>query len=266
MTVWRMAARFYQGMESFPAITNSNLVAVVIPVYRAGMSAYEQVSFGQCLRVLGHYPIVLVKPHRLDLDALVVNHPTMSTLSFDDAYFENVAGYNRLLMSEAFYEAFDRFQYILIHQLDAFIVRDELREWCAKDYDYIGAPHVTPRHLRSKGRGGHRLALRKVLMNGGFSLRKVSACRRFLWIFNRFYGTWKGNEDGLFSLHYPRLYLGSAFLNLPTWEAALPFAFEQHPALCYDINEHRLPLGCHAWERYDPEFWKPFFRENGYEI
>lgn len=247
-------------------MTNSNLVAVVIPVYRAEMSAYERVSFQQCLRVLGHYPIILLKPVSLDVTALTAGAPTVSAVSFADAYFENVAGYNRLLMSEAFYEAFARFQYILIHQLDAFVFRDELREWCALGYDYIGAPHVTQRHLRTTRPGNHRLALRKVLMNGGFSLRNVAACRRFLWVFNRFYGSWKGNEDGLFSLHYPRLYLGSPFLNLPTWDAALPFAFEQHPALCYEINGHRLPLGCHAWERYDLEFWRPFFGEQGYEI
>lgn len=247
-------------------MTNSNLVAVVIPVYRSEMSGYEQVSFRQCLRVLGAYPIVLVKPGHLNLDQLTADLPSLSTISFDDKYFENVAGYNRLLMSEEFYEAFARFQYILIHQLDAFIFRDDLPQWCARGYDYIGAPYVTQRHLRASSTGNHRLALRKVLMNGGFSLRKVSACRRFLWVFKRFYGTWKGNEDGLFSLHYPRLYLGSAFLNLPTWDSALPFAFEQHPALCYEINGHQLPLGCHAWERYDLEFWKPFFREHGYDI
>lgn len=245
---------------------HSNLVAVVIPMYQAEMNPYERISFQQCLRVLGTYPIVLIKPQSLNLDALTAGHPRMSTLSFDDAYFENVAGYNRLLMSEVFYDAFAQYQYILIHQLDAFVFRDELREWCARGYDYVGAPYVTQRMRRSNGQGNHRLALRKVLMNGGFSLRNVSACRRFLWIFKRFYGTWKGNEDGLFSLHYPRLYLGSAFLNLPTWNNALLFAFEQHPALCYEINGHQLPLGCHAWERYDLDFWKPFFRENGYEI
>lgn len=247
-------------------MTNSDLVAVVIPMYRAEMSAHEEISFRQCLRVLGRYPIVLIKPRSLNLDAMVAGHPTMSTISFDDIYFENVAGYNRLLMSEDFYEAFARFEYILIHQLDAFIFRDDLEAWCRKGYDYIGAPHVTQGHVKLRGRRNQRLALRKVLMNGGFSLRKTSACRRFLWIFKRFYGTWHGNEDGLFSLHYPRLYLGSAFLTLPTWEAALPFAFEKHPAQCYQLNQHHLPLGCHAWERYDLEFWRPFFRECGYEI
>jgi len=246
--------------------TTSNLVAVVIPVYRADMSAYERISFRQCLRVLGHYPIILVKPQGLDLGDLLATHPGLATASFADSFFENVAGYNHLLMSEAFYAEFARFQFILIHQLDAFVFRDELREWCARGYDYIGAPHVTQRLARAGSRGNPRLALRKVLMNGGFSLRNVAACRRFLWIFRRFYGTWKGNEDGLFSLHYPRLYLGSAFLNLPTWDQALPFAFEQRPAECYALNHHRLPLGCHAWERYDLEFWRPFFRENGYEI
>jgi hypothetical protein len=244
----------------------SKPVAVVIPVYRTDLSPYEWVSFRQCLRVLGQYPIVLVTPRHLNVDSLRTEHPRLERISFDDAYFQSVAGYNRLLVSEEFYEAFAAYEFILIHQLDAFVFRDELRAWCAKGYDYIGAPHVTHR-LRRAGRGGDpRFQLRKVLLNGGFSLRNVEACRRFLWIFNRFYGTWKGNEDGLFSLHYPRLYLGSPFLNLPTWDAALPFAFEQHPALCYELTHRQLPLGCHAWERYDVGFWRPFFRESGYDI
>ncbi len=253
-------------MEVETGKMRKNLVAVVIPLYRAEMSAFEQVSFRQCLRVLGHYPIVLAKPRRLHLDALLAEHPNLTTVSFDDGFFESVAGYNRLLVSEGFYGAFASYEFILIHQLDAFIFRDTLREWCEKGYDYIGAPYVPPRHLRAKRGGNSRFELRKVLLNGGFSLRNVAACSRFVWIFKRFYGTWKGNEDGLFSLHYPRLYVGSAFLNLPTWDAALPFAFEQHPALCYDLNQRQLPMGCHAWERYDLAFWRPFFRENGFEV
>ncbi len=241
-------------------------VAVVIPVYQPTLSAYERVAFRQCLRVLGAYPILLVKPQSLDLDAWLDEHPNLATVSFDDSYFSSVVGYNRLLMSEGFYQAFAAYQFILIHQLDAFVFRDELPAWCAQGYDYVGAPHIRWRNPQRPTARLARFGLRKVLMNGGLSLRNVEACRRFLWVFRRFYGTWKGNEDGLFSLHYPRLYFGLGLLNLPTWNQALPFAFEKDPQFCYDLTQYHLPMGCHAWERYDPDFWRPFFREAGYEI
>lgn len=244
----------------------SNLVAVVVPVYKAQLSTHERISLQQCVRILGHHPLILVKPQSLDAGEFTALHPAFQVLSFDDAYFTTVAGYNRLVMSETFYQAFEAYDYILIHQLDAFVFSDTLREWCAQGYDYIGAPIITRQHQQETGRVHPRLQFRKVLLNGGLSLRNVSACRRFLRLFQRFYGPWRGNEDGLFSLHFPRLYPGSFFLKLPSWQAALPFAFEQQPVLCYTLNDGRLPLGCHAWERYDPDFWRPFFAERGYQI
>ncbi|MCY7350550.1 MAG: hypothetical protein LH606_07765 [Cytophagaceae bacterium] len=247
-------------------MSSANLVAVVIPVYQAELTDHERISLTQCVRILGHYPLILVKPEHLDATIFLALHPSFQVFSFDNTYFSDVAGYNRLMVSEGFYRAFESYEYILIHQLDAFVFSDRLREWCERGYDYIGAPHVTP-PVKPTGSGlRRRFKLRKVLLNGGLSLRRVSACRRFLWVFGRFFGTWRGNEDGLFSLHFPRLYPGLMLLNLPSWEAALPFAFEQHPAQCFQLNQGQLPLGCHAWERYDPDFWRPFFREQGYRI
>lgn len=49
-------------------------------------------------------------------------------------------GYNRLMLSEDLYSAFSNYEYILICQSDAYIFRDELKEWCEAGYDYVGAP------------------------------------------------------------------------------------------------------------------------------
>jgi hypothetical protein len=39
---------------------------------------------------------------------------------------------------------------------------------------------------------------------------------------------------------------------------AISFSFETDPRLLYEINNEQLPFGCHAWEKYDFDFWRPF--------
>jgi hypothetical protein len=41
-------------------------------------------------------------------------------------------------------------------------------------------------------------------------------------------------------------------------ETALRFAFECVPRYCFEKNNHKLPFGCHAWQKYDREFWEPY--------
>jgi Protein of unknown function (DUF5672) len=41
-------------------------------------------------------------------------------------------------------------------------------------------------------------------------------------------------------------------------ERALEFAFEREPRFCYEKAGGRMPLGAHAWSRYDREFWEPY--------
>jgi len=39
---------------------------------------------------------------------------------------------------------------------------------------------------------------------------------------------------------------------------ALGFAFENVPEELYKLNNDQLPFGCHAYEKYSPEFWAKF--------
>jgi hypothetical protein len=45
---------------------------------------------------------------------------------------------------------------------------------------------------------------------------------------------------------------------IPEPGEALEFSFELAPRYCFMMNGERLPFGCHAWFRYDREFWEPF--------
>lgn len=242
-----------------------SLVAVVIPIYKADLSISEEISLRQCLQVLGDYPIIIVKPDSLDVNPIISQAPQVGLVSFDDKYFTGTDAYNELLTSKFFYQAFSTYEYILIYQLDAYVFRNELVSWCKKGYDYIGAPSI---HLAEYDKltddqsqvfaNALSSPSTRVVYNGGLSLRRIPAMLRYLSIYDFFYPKWKGNEDMLFSQEATRLKPMKLFLKLPPWKEALSFAFEKSPSASYVINNQKLPFACHAWERYDPEFWKKY--------
>lgn len=241
-------------------------IAVVIPIYKPTLSSAEVLSYQNCLQVLHRYPIVVVKPQKLELPTLMQSQGNLTAVSFEDHYFADVAGYNRLLISSLFYKTFNAFDFILIHQLDAFVFSDSLEEWARKGFDYVGAPSNKYTEIDCLDISGTDLFVRsmngdRLVLNGGLSLRKVTAMLRFIRIYNLIFPKWTGNEDMLFSLDSTRLKLLKPFIRLPEWKEALHFAFEKSPKVAFNLCNDKLPFGCHAWERYDPEFWKSYISE-----
>ena len=80
-------------------------VAVVIPVYRH-LTMHENISFTQCTKILKNYSIILIKPQSFQL---VDSLKEFQSISFDDNYFKNIEGYNKLMLLEKFYSSFFRF-------------------------------------------------------------------------------------------------------------------------------------------------------------
>ena len=74
---------------------------------------------------------------------------------------------------------------------------------------------------------------------------------------------WQTNEDIFWSQSVPSLIPNFRIPDVPT---ALKFAFEFELRTSYEMNQKELPFGCHAWERYDIDFWRPFIRHYGYDI
>ena len=79
---------------------------------------------------------------------------------------QDLAAHGALLLSRRFYEAFARYDFVLIYHLDALVFSDQLASWCAAGYDYIGAPWLvspdTPHIFTEKvGNGGFSLRSRK---------------------------------------------------------------------------------------------------------
>lgn len=265
-------------------------VAVVIPVYSRGLSEDEETSFRHLERYLGAYQNFLLMPRHLDFE-----RRGFEPKRFDDRFFTGVNAYSSLLLSDEFYASFNEYRYILIYQLDALVFSDQLSDWCAKGYDYIGAPWIVP--------PAPGFVETPCVGNGGFSLRRIEAFSRVLnskTYFQEPAEYWSNFAEGKSIIqkakHLPRGFLKRLrTYNGARWEAArwtrdgfsrygpnedlfwslrathydpefkiagvgdaLKFAFELEPRRCYELNSYQLPFGCHGWAKYDRDFWEPF--------
>jgi len=266
-------------------------VCVVIPIYRETFSQYEMISLSQCLSVLGSHDIYIVLPNKLltyikSFDFIVSGQVKLKT--FSDTFFVDIPAYNKLLKSPGFYNAFSDYEYMLIHQLDAFVFEDKLEYWTSQGYDDIGAPLFEGHDLASEndrivGQG-----------NGGFCLRNISSCLRVLrstrkldyirrfsdepsflrglyrkikhnFIFNYSFYPFQPiiNEDLFWAEVIPEKF---NFFKVPDPSISIKFSFEVNPQILYSLNGNQLPFGCHAWWRYNFAFWKPHIENCGYSF
>ena len=240
-------------------------------MYKNHLSETEELSLSQCLKVLGTHRIVLVQPENLDTSDLLKRHPGLESERFPPEYFAGRDGYNKMMLAADFYARFLDVEYVLIHQLDAFVFRDELGEWCSRGYDYIGAPWLPP--VRLVDRMGELLkspAKRKrharkycAVGNGGFSLRKV---RSFLNITKVHASDIRQHlsKEGHASAAYEDVFWGIVAggldpnFRVPSHLEALRFAIDHRPATALQLNGGKLPFGCHGFEkRRVKRFWKP---------
>ena len=267
-------------------------VAIIIPIYKNAINAYEAISLQQCFSVLKNHPIIFVCPNKLKNSSFYKDYNKRADFTFlDDKNFKSVETYNHMLLSEWFYKLFIDYDYILLHQLDSFVFRDELAKWIKKDYSYVGAPwfvHDKNHSLTTNFMG---------VGNGGFSLRKVNHCIKVLQSTKKIYSLnecikqnkntnkplyWlRGikqffklksfktvkynknvNEDKILALAAKRF----QFFKIPKHQIALQFAFEEQPRLLYSLNNDELPFGCHAWEKYEPLFYKSLIEPYGYIV
>lgn len=266
-------------------------VAIVIPIYKASLSRYEQISLERCFTVLRNYPIIGVKPYNFDIDVCYSQFSFHKFTSFNDDFFKSISGYNRLMLSDAFYQSFSEYDFILIYQLDCFVFDDQLQEWCMRGYDYIGAPWLSTyqspdliksvkenflrkyhiiRNIRDKENPDlpSQKQFQNTVGNGGFSLRRVAkfidVCRKYreeIDLYNRNdHHTY--NEDVFFSIELNRL---RPVLKIPNYKIASHFALENSPEIGLALNKGKLPFGCHDWDEY-VDFWRPYFKDFGYFI
>ena len=262
---------------------------IVIPVYKTQLSVYEQISLAQCRSVLSSHTIIFVKPVSLNIDE-VVYCAGFPTVNFDDHYFQSIYGYNELLMTEAFYKSFSKYEYMLIYQLDAFVFSDQVNYWCNKAFDYIGAPWLrlkpyknlfdkvftgAKNYLYMRYDAKYKNGLPKTgkqienrVGNGGFSLRKTdkfaALCVQYKSLIDHYVELkhpWF-NEDIFWSIALNRKI---EQIKKPSFKEAARFSIETNPQLGFKLTGNQLPFGCHGWDK-NVEFWRPLFKQAGIDI
>lgn len=247
---------------------------VVFPLYKAP-TALELSFLENGMNKTEGYKQVIAAPEGLMIDSSFGILEQLEVKRFSKNFFEGIKGYNQLLLSNNFYNAFAFFDYILIHQADVFLFRDNLNVWCEKNYDYIGAPWFRPDKLN---RGflfnilqDVKTAFRKNKVyanrhnkvgNGGLSLRKVSTALKVLQLADhnliKQYTQSESsefNEDIFWSLLAPKIL--SSYV-IPKMDEAMHFAVEFEPAKAYQFLNESLPFGCHAPLKHGVDFWKKF--------
>jgi len=257
-----------------------DLVKIVIPVYREFFGQLEKESFLQCCEIFKDYEIVIVHPEGLNYSYMSQSSNNITFRSFPKHYFESIDGYNELLLSSIFYERFLDCEYILIYQLDAFVFKNELKEWCNKRYDYIGSPWIkTPvdsfgmkifdkiARIFWSAKKKEREQIFFKVGNGGFSLRKVASHytiakkhKEFIFDFlsekpRKIYAI----EDVFWSLKVPEL---EKDFKIPDYKEAVYFSMDRKPDLAMKLTDNKLPFGCHGINKPKViEFWKPIIKQ-----
>jgi uncharacterized protein DUF5672 len=274
-------------------------VAVLIPVSaRTEMTADEEVSMRHLLHHLGHYDKYLIAPPGADF-----RWEGFEVVRFSGRFFGSAFANDQLYYRPEFYRRFANYEYIMIYHLDALVFSDDLLQWCETGIDYIGPPWIhcsdAPWVKEPKvGNGGFTLikieSALKVLHNryrvqpGKYWKEKLApawkALQPIVEPLRRLASKYLGarvsrfidqrvenlNKMGVDKLANDLFWGFEAEKYLPElrvadWRTGLRFAFEVGPKVCFELNQHKLPFGCHAWARYDRGFWEPYLLKEGAE-
>ncbi|RZI81728.1 MAG: hypothetical protein EOP38_18285 [Rubrivivax sp.] len=233
-------------------------IVVLIPVYQPELSPADRFSLQHSVACLKPgRTVCFIGPEGLDMSAYAADFPGIPLIAFDKVCFESIKGYNRLLMSPVFYERFAAFEFMLILQTDAILLRDELDDWIAKPYDYVGAPWPDGVEIvvnLDRFTGEHAKKVKVHVGNGGLSLRRNQACIALLSEFPQaldFFIRTGSSEDLFFSIMGS---LSSSFV-IPNEIVASTFSLELKPEHYHHINQQKPPMGGHAWLKYNQPFW-----------
>lgn len=226
-------------------------VAIAIPTHKNSLSRNEKISLLQVRKILKNYDTYFIIPQGLVFD---YGMKGIQNIEFNQDEFKSFKSYNKFMLKPDLYLKFKEYDYLLIYQLDAFVFEDKLEEFCNEGYDYIGGPTL---------QGMFKFYRNEQVLftqNGGFSLRKINS---FLsWI--------EKNKQDIDLMNYfdsedSIIYAlrNSGLVHAPI-KRALAFSFDSNVKECFRLNDNQLPFGCHAWERYAYEIWKPFIEGFGY--
>lgn len=240
--------------------TPSQRYITVVPVYKAEPTKTEVLSLLQ-LKMLGAQNVTLVCPENLNLELYLDLWPQLQVQRFPSENFTSVQSYNNLVLTPAFYRTFaELYEYLLIYQLDAFLLSNRVLEFCDQGYDYYGAPwkigfpqyrflfNRWPIRINSKrfhvGNGG--LSLRKIKTTLDLLERKAGHISKSFFMEDAFFGYWGAIDPN--------------FHACPTLTAA-KFSLEMNPEY-WSNKTGELPMGFHGFEVWHQDFYNPLIQKS----
>lgn len=264
-------------------------LAIAVPTHRPEISKNEEIALRQLVSVLGHYPIRIICPRSMDTSAYRKISRDFQFDKVPDFWMKSLYTYNCLMLSRYFYRKFLEYEWLMIYQTDAFVFSNQAEHWMNQNIDFIGAPWFDGHDTAE----GSRSDLIVGAGNSGFCMKRVDSFLRVLYektLPDRLYRYARNvyhtlKRDGakpavdaalsgqeLFYFSYEDVYWAKSVpARFPWFRVAPPaqamhFSFEDRPRTLYRRTGNQLPFGCHAWERYDFEFWRPFIEKFGYEL
>lgn len=250
---------------------------VIIPIYKPELDKDAEGCLSRYVDILVNRDICFVCPENLNTSWYEDKFPKVTYVRFADKFFTGVKSYNHLLLDTKFYDAFNKYDYMLIAQDDACIMtnNDMLDEFMDMGYDYYGAPWIPERRIwewtfhKKKSFPFFRIRCAKkkgqgiTMGNGGFCLRSVAGSKALIKEFSwrKIYWFFKRNEDIFFGLFGQDSKCG--FKGADT-DTGLRFARE------YDLKENldkgNIPFGIHGYKKEFQSFddMKNFMVSRGY--
>lgn len=264
---------------------------IVIPIYKnySDLTIGEKKSLQRSLEVFENNDLVLLVSDSISISSYkscLKNKILYKCIS--NSHFYNTDTYSKLLISSYFYSLFNSYKWMLICQLDAYVFKNVLHSYVDRnDFFFIGAPVVNTNIKDWENQTW--------VGNGGFSLRRIDECIKvsqklefiktklnifpsFLLMGNsfisgvfrltlekifkikfnkfllRYLNGYKVNEDIFWCLWVPTFLTNFKISDIYT---ASRFSFETSPKEMYN-SILQMPMGCHAWEKYDPDYWSKY--------
>lgn len=229
-------------------------VCVVIPIYKERPNEIEQKAISNTINKMAGYDIYFMAPESLYRECYKIYN--VRYMTFRDKYFTGEGSYSKLLLRDEFYEAFQMYEYMLIVQTDAWILKkgDDLDGFIREGYDYIGAPWdegIAAYPWAFKGISYVKKYMKERICyvgNGGLSLRNVKKTRLLLKEKKKYSLLWNTGEDVFFAYHGQDNKCG---FRIPPAELAGRFALEKNAE--EKISKGQIPFGVHGWHKYYPE-------------
>jgi len=243
---------------------SKNDLIILIPVYQDELSDMESFSIRHtCSKLKPGRLVRFIAPSTLNTAYYEINFKGVGFDYFPAEFFDSIEGYNHLLLSKDFYKNYSKFEFILIHQTDAILLVDDLDKWCSCPYDYIGAPWQHGLKLNFNRGGLHRAEaspLSAFVGNGGLSLRRTTSTISVLKEFDRELTSYLshgvegivGTPEDVFFAAISQM---SQFYSVPDPLTASLFSTENPPSFFLKYNGGRIPMGGHAWWKFDRKFW-----------